>query len=24
VITLSPYNFDAFERFASEVLPRYR
>ena len=24
VITLSPYNFDAFERFASEVLPHYR
>jgi F420-dependent oxidoreductase-like protein len=24
VITLSPYNFDAFERFASDVLPRYR
>jgi len=24
VITLSPYNFDAFERFAAEVLPRYR
>lgn len=24
VVTLSPYNFDAFERFAGEVLPRYR
>jgi len=24
VVTLSPYNFDVFERFASEVLPRYR
>jgi F420-dependent oxidoreductase-like protein len=24
VLTLSPYNFDVFERFAAEVLPRYR
>jgi len=24
VLTLSPYNFDVFERFASDVLPRYR
>ena len=24
VLTLSPYNFDVFERFASEVMPRYR
>ncbi len=24
VLTLSPYNFDVFERFATEVLPRYR
>ena len=24
VVTLSPYNFDAFERFAAEILPRYR
>ncbi len=24
VVTLSPYNFDVFERFAAEVLPRYR
>jgi F420-dependent oxidoreductase-like protein len=24
VLTLSPYNFDVFERFASQVLPRYR
>ena len=24
VVTLSPYNFDVFERFANEVLPRYR
>ena len=24
VITLSPYNFDVFERFAAEVMPRYR
>ena len=24
VVTLSPYNFDVFERFASEVLPHYR
>jgi F420-dependent oxidoreductase-like protein len=24
VLTLSPYNFDAFERFAAEVMPRYR
>jgi F420-dependent oxidoreductase-like protein len=24
VLTLSPYNFDVFERFASDVMPRYR
>jgi len=24
VLTLSPYNFDVFERFAAEVLPRFR
>jgi F420-dependent oxidoreductase-like protein len=24
VVTLSPYNFDVFERFALEVIPRYR
>ena len=24
VLTLSPYNFDVFERFAAEVLPQYR
>jgi len=24
VLTLSPYNFDVFERFASEVMPRFR
>jgi F420-dependent oxidoreductase-like protein len=24
VLTLSPYNFDVFERFAAEVMPRYR
>ncbi len=24
VITLSPYNFDVFERFAAEVMPRFR
>ena len=24
VVTLSPYNFDVFERFALEVMPRYR
>jgi len=24
VVTLSPYNFDVFERFAAEVMPRYR
>jgi len=24
VLTLSPYNFDVFERFATEVMPRYR
>jgi len=24
VITLSPYNMDVFERFAAEVMPRYR
>jgi F420-dependent oxidoreductase-like protein len=24
VLTLSPYNFEVFERFAAEVLPRYR
>jgi F420-dependent oxidoreductase-like protein len=24
VLTLSPYNFDVFERFASTVMPRYR
>jgi F420-dependent oxidoreductase-like protein len=24
VVTLSPYNFDVFERFASDVMPRYR
>lgn len=24
VLTLSPYNFDVFERFAAEVIPRYR
>ena len=24
VLTLSPYNFDVFERFAADVLPRYR
>ncbi|MFI5394255.1 MAG: LLM class F420-dependent oxidoreductase [Candidatus Binatia bacterium] len=24
VVTLSPYNFDVFERFATEVIPRYR
>ncbi len=24
VVTLSPYNFDVFERFANDVLPRYR
>jgi F420-dependent oxidoreductase-like protein len=24
VLTLSPYNFDVFERFAAEVMPRFR
>ncbi len=24
VLTLSPYNFDVFERFAADVMPRYR
>jgi F420-dependent oxidoreductase-like protein len=24
VLTLSPYNFDVFERFAAEVMPRYQ
>jgi F420-dependent oxidoreductase-like protein len=24
VLTLSPYNFEVFERFAAEVMPRYR
>ena len=24
VLTLSPYNFEVFERFAADVLPRYR